>query len=96
MRSRKIPTGNVEVRRVEVVAGSLPFCLAVLGAADAAGPGFVSPWEEEEAEFVHDIRIGHVEVVFEDGDGNEAAELRISRSTQRQRKRIVVHTFFWT
>ena len=82
-------TGDVEVGCVEIVAGSLPFCLAVLGATNAARPRLVAPGEEEEAELVHDIRIGHVEVVLEDGDGDEATELRIFRSTQRQRKRTV-------
>ena len=41
-------------------------------AAHAAGPGF---GEEEEAEFVHHIRIGHIEVVLEHRDGDETAEL---------------------
>lgn len=83
MRAR---TRDVEVGRVEVVAGGLPFGLAVLGAADAAGPGLVPPGEEEEAELVHDVRIGHVEMVFEDRDGDQAAELRMSQLTTLRRR----------
>ena len=35
----------------------------------------MAPGEEEEAEFVHHIRIGHIEVVLEHRDGDETAEL---------------------
>ncbi len=50
-------TGDVEVGRVEVLAGRGPLGLAVLEAVDAAGPGLVSPWEDEETEFLDDVGI---------------------------------------
>lgn len=35
----------------------------------------MSPWEEDEPEFVEDVRVGDVEVVLEDWDWEESVEL---------------------
>lgn len=42
-----------------------------------AGPGFVAPGEEDEEEFAEDVGGGHVEVVFQGGDGDVAVQLVI-------------------
>lgn len=80
--------GNIHVGRVEIIArreehgrilllGDLAVgawcccCEACL----LARPWLMSPWEKDEKEFIQDVGVGDVEVVFERGDRDVAIEL---------------------
>lgn len=77
MRALTLRTGYIEVGRVQVFARGHPLGLAVLDAVHATGPVLVPPWEEDEAEFSHDIRVGNVEVVLHCADGYHSSQLTV-------------------
>ena len=78
---------DVHVRRVEVITRRGEHGRVLLLGDLAVGPGgcrearllarprLMSPWEKHEDEFVQDVGVGDVEVVFERGDRDVAIEL---------------------
>lgn len=83
-----VRTGYVEIGAVDVFARGHPLArcglhgcagalaVALVRLADASRPRLVPPREEHEAELLHNVRIGDVEVVLERRVRHEPAELR--------------------
>lgn len=64
-------------RRVDVFSRGEELCGLAVGAHAGllAGPGAVAPGEEDDPEFLQDVGVGDVEVVFEGGDVYVAVDL---------------------
>ncbi len=64
-------------RRVDVFSRGEELCGLAVGAHAGllAGPGAVAPGEEDDPEFLEDVGVGDVEVVFEGGDVYVAVDL---------------------
>lgn len=100
--------GDVHVRRIEIVSRGQEHGRILLldnltvwsrrvasHSSLLAGPGLVSPWEEDESEFPQDIGVGDVEVVLQCGNGDVAVELELvlARMSKLTLSTSLVHTF---
>ena len=86
-------TRDVQVGRVDVFSGRRPFRLTVLQTTDTARPRLMSPWKEEDLEFLDYIGIGDIEVVLEHGYGNKASKLPVMSGKKRGEPKVD-RTFF--
>jgi hypothetical protein len=69
-------TRDVEIGAVDVLARGKIFCLTCVGAVGVAAPVLVDPGKQDNAQLLHDIGIGHVEVRLDACAGEDAAPLQ--------------------
>lgn len=72
-------TWDIHIGAVDVFSGrEVPSILAILSDSLLARPRLVSPREKDEEQFVDDVRVGDVEVVFESRNIDISTDLNVS------------------